>query len=345
MNPVYPVRSAVGATAIHLLQVTPYIVTAGLIARSGMLPVLGAVLVLAAGVLLSYNSTRAFLSTRASGAKARDGLRPPSTLLLAVYLMVGAIEWFALFWMIRTVGPTASILVMVGSGIATMWASHMFMLADHHRVASFTHVAAAIVLVGVAAAVMSKSQLTSIDLANTSDLLTAMAAVALCIVCTVVDAMLKAMLTDERDTNARRRRPIKVDTLICAQLVVAAAAMVGANWWHDGGQQLLALVPEHVLPCHWTRDHWGLIWLGVVNTAFGLVAATRLSNTMGLPIATSIGQCRPVMSELMLVAIGTTTITVVSAVDLLSASVLLITASIVLSYRPPSSAGATTAMA
>jgi hypothetical protein len=308
------------------------VATASLLASHGLLPVLGATLVLACSVLFAANGVSWLYGIRKRRAACAD-LRGASILAVLAFLLLSCGNWIALFLTIRQFGPTGGVMVSLASGVMTMWVGQFVFRSKHHRAPGLGTLALATCLLVLAALVIAKTKF----MGNAwkapetmSEALFLAWPVAMMVMCSVGTSTLRTMITDAKEARERNRRAVRAEALVCMEMASASAVVVGVNLGVDDGRLLLAILPASLDPATWSWAHWGVVWVGVVNTALGVLVLTRLTNEIGIPIATAVGQGRPMLAEIMQAGLGMTMFSAPSLIDMTAATALLVTAARVL---------------
>lgn len=329
-------RHIVLAFGLHAVQTTPYIATAGLLARHNLVAVLGAILVLALCVLIGcYGAQRAMAVSTPSVAPVLDAgdRRAVKYALAGLFAIVSSVNWLAHMTTIARFGPVVGVTVALASGIVTLWIAQLILKTKRHKASHLAGLLLATVLVGSAFLVIARARIDLSAFADgfaTWDWLKSVAPLLVMGFGIAVATVLKAALSDPYEAKLRRFSPFGSLTLVAFELSAAAVVALALNFYLDGFSSMAALAPGSIDPQTWTWEHWGLLWVGVVNTSLGLLVLTRATNVIGVPIMTTVGQSRPALAELLQIIFGFATITVASVSGIVLSCFLLFAASLVL---------------
>ena len=334
-------RHIVLAFGLHAVQTTPYIATAGLLAHHNLVAVLGAILVLALCVLVAcYGAQHAMAASTPSVVPVLDAVdrKGVKYALAGLFAVVSSVNWLAHMTTIARFGPVVGVTVALASGIVTLWIAQLILKTNRHKASNLASLLLATVLVGAAFLVIARARVDLAAFADgfvTWDRLTSVAPLLVMGIGIAVATVLKAALTDPNEAKLRQFSPFGSLTLVAFELTAAAAVALVLNFYLDGFSSMVAMAPGSIDPQTWTWEHWGLLWVGVVNTALGLLVLTRVTNVIGVPIMTTVGQSRPALAELLQIIFGFATITVASFSGIVLSCLLLFAASLMLRSRTP----------
>ena len=328
---------------VHTLQTTPYVAIAGLLAKYTLLPVLGAVLILAAMLFCLLALTRAIIaSEQVSLSSSSTPKRPVPFGLVATFAATSSTSWVAHMATIERLGANVGVAAILASGVLTMWLARIAFRTERHKGPNVTALGLASGLVVVALVIITRTHDRFNGLAHpvsgagsySYELVPVLIVPVLILLLGVaVSSVLRTILTDPEEATLRGHAPIRAWTIVGVEIISAALVATLLNIHLDGGATLYALLPASLDPRQWTRDHWILLWVGVVNTFIGVVWLTKLTNLIGVPLAAAVGQSRPVIAELLQVIFGMTAVTLTTLVDLSASCCLLFLAAHILSSR------------
>jgi hypothetical protein len=335
------IRNIVIAFGLHAVQTTPYIATASLLVRHNLVAVLGAVLVLALCVLsVFYAAKRILAIPTPSNLQVSTGVerRALKYVLAGFFAVVSSVNWLAHMTTIARFGPVVGVTVALASGILTLWIAQFILQTQRHKAFHLAGLLLATVLVVFAFLVIARDRIDLGGFADgyaTWDGLISLAPLLVLTCGIAIATVLKAALSDPFEARLHRFLPFRTFTLVALELAAAATVAIILNFYLDGFASMAALAPDSIDPHTWTWDHWGLLWVGVVNTALGLLVLTSATNLIGVPVMTAVGQSRPALAELLQIIFGFAAITIAGVSCIALTCILLFAATLALRWRTP----------
>lgn len=313
------ITALVLAVTLSMIQTTPYIISERMIEMHGLMAVL------LATMLLGLLSKTVFMSpTLLRQLYCRDAVTTKKpTILFVFFVCVSAVQWLTLFYALSTIGATQTIMATLLTGISAVFVGNAILLVDHHRIDNGASKSMVLVLMLVASMLIAKHQIASLDIEESRQLLIAVGALVLF---GTIKEVLRPLLTDVEEARLRMRAAYSIDTVQIGEIGGATLIILVINILQDGGSAAIALMPDSIDPKAWDNSHYSLLWIGVLNTALGMGAEARLTNSIGLPTMKAISQTRPMMSEILQVGLGAISFSIIASIDIVAATTLLIIA-------------------
>jgi hypothetical protein len=310
------------AIALQCMLITPYTFTAVLIPKYGLLPSLGVIMTSGAAMLFAICTGKWLVRRRVEMQPSM--LKGPSIILLGLSVLLSMANWALIFASLKYAGATMTITASLGTAVAKLWLAQYVLHAAKHKARDIPTLAVATVFTVLAVVLVVKTKIISefangdIEWLNLTGSLVGMVAVG------ATNTIVSTMLTDSDEAKLRGRRPLYVDTLILIDLIVVAVAIMCANFYVDECAAMLRMLPSTADLTTWQTDHWIILWVGPVITGIVSVKLEKINNKIGVALATTVGQARPILAELMGFALGTNALNPAAMVDIVVACVLLL---------------------
>jgi hypothetical protein len=320
------------ALLLHLLQVTPYLLTANLINRHSILPVLGAILLVALGTLALIAGAR-HVCHGWRHVSATDVVSPTKKPLgaLATVAIWSTIAWMSHIYAIAWGGPIFTVIVALIAGLTSMVLAPFFLRTRRHHAPTSSSLALGIVLVLAAIAVLA-----GLDPSNLSDPWKGTTVTSVIANAAVTGGMifggtavslLRVRLTDGAEASICAWQVVVPEAVVAIELLGPAGFVIALNYMMGTLPAMLYLLPSTLASGDWTVDHWSLLWVGSANTAIALVAMTYVTNALGLTLSTALAQSRPILAKALQLSIAGTAALDADFVQICVASLLLCAAS------------------
>mgnify|MGYP000886463154 CR=1 FL=1 len=303
---------------VNVFQTLPFVLAAFLATKYSAAAVFVVVLALASVTLIAFVNRTGLPRTGAKNAS------PYPKLLVALFSAISACAWVAHVELLGAFGSLITIIAALVGGLIALAGASQFLRAPQNQTPSRVRLSAAAVCMISAVALMIDPEL--IRLSRTLASFSWGDGMRVVVLIAGIGALniLRPMLCHPQEALSRGNQPLETTVTVLIETFSACLCLVALNLWRDGGSEMVLVAQTLISPAHWSAAELAIIWVGIANTAIGLVWLAQATNVAGVATALTFNQVRPAVAYAMQVFAGLTVFTWSGVVKVTIASILLL---------------------